>query len=343
MGFSQSGGSPAAQAQGCTTDCTTPPPPSGTLTKTASVPKAQLDVILIVDDSESMIPDQSKLKARMANFLSTLSAANVDWQVCYSTTDVADLQGHAIPWVTSVPADPTKCDQYNGNDIVINSSTPNLQTVINNTFQWIGCQPGSADSRGIAAFNMMVADASSASCFRSGAALATILLSNADERVTGGNCALDPALCPALQSMDLPATAVNNVKSLLGGRAFTFNSIVVSDNQCLQTESQQSFTINGQTQYANAYIGQNYLTLANNTGGYAGSICASDYTANLTYIKNRVLQTLPSVTLDCAPVGTPTYVYAPNFTTTATVNNKTVSFNPALPEGTTVTITYKCQ
>ena len=74
-----------------------------------------------------------------------------------------------------------------------------------------------------------------------------------------------------------------------------------------------------------------------------GSICAADYSSNLYYFKDRIVNTLASVPLECAPVGNIDVSITPAMggVTTQLVNN-TLVFNPAIPAGRTVRVEYKC-
>jgi hypothetical protein len=311
---------------------------SVTQTKTAVIPRPQVDIILILDDSESENPDNQKLQAKFSTLLSSLQAANIDWQACWTTTDTADLQGDAGPWSESYDA---STGTLGSDEYVLNSASTDLQTRINNVFAYVGFEAASSDERGIAALNMMIGNVGddNSACFRSGASLATIMVSDEDERSVGGVQALDPAQYVPLQSIDEPSTAVSTVATAFPGKQFVWNSIVVKDATC---QAQESSTVNAYGVTSPAFIGTMYEALSNLTGGMIGSICDADYSADITLIKNRIIQTMPSVSLDCNPAANPTITYSPTFTTTTSIAANVISFNPPLPEGTTVTVNYTC-
>lgn len=300
-------------------------------TKTVTVPKAKVDVVLIMDDSQSQSAINQKLQQKMAGFLTSLQTANVDWQACYTTTGLTGQYfGMPVPWPTNY--DTATCG--GSGPQVLTQNTPNLAQTVANAFHWIGCAQANSDERGIAALNMMMTHHQSAGCFRAGAALATIMVSDEDERSVGGNQALNPSQYMPLEQIDLPSYTINNFFNLFGAKPFVFNSIIVKDEACRAANSAASGSP--------SYIGTLYQQLSNLTGGSVGSVCDADYSQNMTLIKNRVIQTVPVVTLDCTPIGTPTISIAPAISTTSTVTGDKVSFNPALPEGTVVTVNYKC-
>ena len=95
-------------------------------TTTKTVPLPAVDVILIVDDSSSMGPDNTKLANRMGGFLSDLDASNVDYRVCLTTTDIGYYNGSPITW-----------GSYSGSnwvsygDHIIRKNTPNKSKTAN--------------------------------------------------------------------------------------------------------------------------------------------------------------------------------------------------------------------
>lgn len=309
-------------------DC---PPPTKTVTQTEYVTPAQnqLDVIMIVDDSSSMGPDNTKLGQRMGGFISDLDALNVDYQVCITTTDIRPrpdgFAGSPLKW--------TGTGVY-----VMNSTTSNKSKVFTDTIAAIG-SGYSSDEQGIKALGLMIRDFKTSGCFRDKAALTTIMISDEDERSVAGNCALSSQQCVAMTSMNYPDTLISQVHSVFDAtgfkKPFVWNSIITKpgDSAC---EAQQD------AQSSPSFPGTKYKELSDKTGGYVGSICAADYSQNLSYIKNIVFNSLPGITLNCTPIGSPTVTFDRPVTTSTTLQGNVLKFTPAVPQGTTVTITYVC-
>jgi hypothetical protein len=258
----------------------------------------------------------------MGNFIGDLDALNIDYQVCITTTDVGYYKGSPIKW-------------QNTGTYIMNKSMANKSTVFVNTVAAIG-SGYSSDEQGIKALGLMIRDFSGVGCIRPSAQLATILISDEDERSVAGNCALSTQQCTTMDSMNYPDTLKAQVASKYGaGKKFLWNSIITKpgDATC---EAQQD------AQSSPSFPGTKYAELSNKTGGYIGSICASDYTQNLQYIKDKTVNSLPGITLECTPVGAPTVTFSQPVSTSTTLTGNVIKFSPAVPQGVTVTIKYKC-
>ena len=57
----------------------------------------KLDIVLVVDDSNSMLADNQKLAAKLSNFVSKLQNSNIDWQMCATVTR---QMKHPIRWTS---------------------------------------------------------------------------------------------------------------------------------------------------------------------------------------------------------------------------------------------------
>ncbi len=322
-----SGTAPASQ-QACNTQAC--PPTTRPVTTTHTVPhySNKVDILLIIDDSESMAPDAAKLSSRMGGFIANLEASNLDYQICITGTNVSWYNGSPV-YLAGL-----------GTQWIMNRATPNKQSVLNNTISLITRgSAGSTDEQGIKTANLNVNDNARYNCIRAQAALSVILISDEDERSVGGLQHLSPEQYRPLDSLNQPQSLINNVASKFNRSGYvkplTFNSIIVKPGDYACEASQDG-------QGTPSFPGRLYKQLSDSTGGYSGSICAADYTANLVYIKDRIQNSLPSLRLDCTPVGTPQITYSPNFSTQATVSGRDLRFNPALPEGTRVTVNYNC-
>lgn len=296
-----------------------------TTTHTVTTAESKVDILLIFDDSASMAVDNNKLASRMSTFLSDLSASNLDYQICVTATNVDFYQGRPIIWVGT-------------GTHIMKPSTPNKQTVLNDTITAIG-SGYSSDEQAIKAANLAIADNARTGCFRSKAALSIILISDEDERSVGGIQALSPIQYQPLGPLNYPDSLIQSVANTFNTasfkKPFTVNSIIVKpgDTTC---EAQQD------AQGVPSFPGRLYSELSNKTEGYVGSICASDYTTNLKYVKERIQNSLPAVQLECTPIGTPVVTITPSFATTKTLVGNEMRFDPAIPEGRTIQINYNC-
>lgn len=284
-----------------------------------------VDVILIVDDSSSMKEDQTKLANRMAGLLSDLDALNIDYQVCLTSTDIGYYKGGPIKW-------------QNLNTYIMKKNSPNKSTVFKNTIDALGAE-WSSDEQGIKALYLMIRDFKAAGCIRETATLTTILVSDENERSVGGNQSWSTAQYKPLTFENYPDNLINFVKSTYNTanfkKPFIWNSIIVKpgDTVCEATQDAQS---------SPSFFGTLYAELSNKTNGHIGSICDTDYANNLKYIKQKVVNSMPGLTMECIPIDTPVVTFNQAVTTTITITGDQIKFSPALNEGVQVTVTYTC-
>lgn len=302
-------------------------PTTKTVTQVETVTPAlnSVDVILVVDDSSSMAADQAKLAQRMAGFLGDLDAANIDYQVCLTTTDVSYYKGSPVKWSGL-------------NSYIITKNTPNKNTVFTNTLHDIGAE-WSSDEQGIKALGLMIKDYRAAGCLRDKATLTTILISDENERSVGGNQSWTQYQYQPLEAMNYPDTLISQVHTVFDSngfvKPFVWNSIIVKPNDLACRNSQDA-------QGTPSFYGTLYAELSTKTGGFIGSICDSDYTSNLKLIKDRVVNSMPGLTLQCTPIGNPQVSFDRIVNTTVSLTGNTLKFMPAIPEGTKVTVVYTC-
>ncbi len=330
------------------------------------VPKSskQLDVLLVVDDSSSMLADNQKMAARLEPFVSDLKSAGIDWQMCATLTnpepDNTDLSlpvcttstqnnclkfywGNSVCWVDGRDTCATSTDW------ILKADSLNLTQTFKDTITNIGAGWAyTDDERAIKASIAHIKNRSKNSCYRDGAALAIIALSDEDERSVGGRSTAESATelnadydtggsAIALTTEDQPETLVSLVKSEFGdSKVFSFHSVIVKpgDTECKATQDAEGSL---------SHYGSIYKKLSESTSGIVASICAEDYGPTLRAVRNIIKNSVNSVELACAPVA------SPNVTVTPTVDNlqftssgKLINFNPALPEGTEVSVSYTC-
>lgn len=313
-----------------------------TTTKTVTAENNQLDILLVVDDSKSMLADNLRLASRLQGFVTDLSNAGFDWQMCTTVTRAQQLTSSnpTLYWGASVywkgnPASPTW---------ILKSGTSNINQIFTETIDQIGAGwQGTDDERGIKAawwhiYNGEPQASGNSGCYRQNAALSMIFLSDEDERSIGGDISQRYYAdeYKALENDDQPQTLIDKVKSVFGNsKRFVANSIIVrpGDSTCLKQQDDEG---------SKAHYGTKYAELSQLTGGYIASICDSDYYQSLKYFKDKIVLQMKSMKLDCIPAGTPTVSISPNFTHTFTVQGDSIVFDPAIPVGRTITVNYQC-
>lgn len=223
-----------------------------------------VDIILIVDDSASMFQDQRKLGAALAQMLA-VDSGSVDARLCLLTTDVNHFGGAPLGWLDKTH------DQELGP--VLQVGNEDFSQIIVDTFDIIGAE-WSSDEQAIRSFHEHLRHYGSAGCFRKKGVLLVIVLSDENERSTGGNRDWSHAQYKPLMTENTPSSLIGLVETMLPGKTFIWNSIIVvpGDVDC---EAEQDEGV------APSFFGTLYAELSTATGGYIGSICSEDYNQHL--------------------------------------------------------------
>lgn len=306
-----------------------------TYTKNVTVTDNKVDILLVVDDSNSMLPENTKLAQKLKGFVDDLQAAGLDWQMCTTVTRAQNISntlywGASKNWINYVGS-----PQW-----VLKAGATDPYSIFTNTIQTIGAGwAGTDDERAIKSAYWHAEYADYNKCYRSDASLAVIILSDEDERSVGGNMALQYYYneFKTLEADDYPQAYVNKIKQKFGAQKnLSVNSIIVKpgDDSCMTTQDAGG---------AKSHFGFKYKELSDLTRGYTGSICDADYSNSLYYFKDKIISSLSSVPLECAPVGQVQVSIIPTMggLTSQVVNNSLV-FTPAIPAGRTVTVDYDC-
>ena len=237
----------------------------------------KLDVLVVIDNSGSMATEQANMAQRFNTFIDELNG--LDWQVGIVTTDVSQdtelRDGRLIPFrggftgrvITSQMDLATAKDSFAQ---TIQRSDPNA----------------SGDEQGIAASyraieRSQVAGSDNSALFRADAALAIVIVTDANESPKGGVATL----------RNDPAKLISLIKGIAPQKAISINSIIVKsgDKACL--------SVNGNESY-----GTVYEAASGSTGGVIGTVCAADYASQLTLIGQTAAGLVNSITLACQPV-----------------------------------------
>lgn len=324
-----------------------------TFRNTVAAKATKLDVVLIIDDSNSMLPDNQKLASRLSNFVSKLQSSNIDWQMCVTPTRALPFLGDDNKivhyWGASFRWQKPAGTSYSLGGVLKKDSvsSSHLSEVFSNTIDFIGAgYQNSDDERAIKAAYHHVYNgdlrypANNSGCYRADSAVAYIIISDEDERSVGG----DPAqvyyqgeLKP-LEREDQPQVFVDYFKEIFGEqKRFTVNSIIVKagDTAC-KTEQDKEGAI--------SHYGVKYAELSQLTGGGIGSICDKDYSQNLNLFYDRIIDSLSSVALECVPYqGNISVTITPNAgSIQSSVQGMNVVFSSPVPVGSTVEVRYQC-
>ncbi len=303
----------------------------------------KLDIVIVLDDSKSMLLNNQKLAAKLSNFVTTLqSNVNLDWQACLTVTNSVPVNtsiwGPSFYWQAT--------NQFSSNlGIVLKKGQANLSGIFANTINYIGAGwEGTEDERAIKAayhhvYNGDYHYSNASGCYRDGAAIAYIIISNEDERSVGGDITQQyyPNEYQPLEADDLPGNFISYVKSTFGNdKRFTVNSIIVrpGDSECMRIQDAEG---------TKSHYGTKYNELSYLTGGGIGSICDSDFSTNLNLFIDKITDSLSSIPLECTPVGEVSVIITPSVgVISASVQGMNLVFDKVIPAGRNVDVKYQC-
>lgn len=308
-----------------------------TLSKDVQVSDNKVDIVLIIDDSNSMLPDNRKLAERLQGFVSNLTSAGLDWQMCATVTRSQDVQGNGVYYWG---ASRNWVDYVGSPKWILNKGASDPYSIFTKTVDAIGAGwAGTDDERGIKAAFWHTEYGNYNTCYRSDASLSVIIISDEDVRSVGGDSAqvYYGSELKALEADDLAQSYVNKVKQKFGmNKRFTVNSIIVKprDTACMTEQDSGG---------SKSHYGYHYDELSRLTNGFSSSICENDYSQNLNYFRDRIVSSLASIPLECAPVGTIDVTVTPSVAGLSTrIENNTLIFSPAVPAGHHIDLGYNC-
>ena len=308
-----------------------------TFSKNVVLSDNKVDILLVVDDSNSMLADNKKLASKLQTFVSDLTSSGIDWNMCSTVTRAQDVAGNGVLyWGAS-----RNWVNYLGSPKwILKTGATDPNAIFNKTIEAIGAGwAGTDDERGIKAAFWHAEYANYNSCYRSDASMAVIVISDEDVRSVAGDATYKyyPDEVQPLEADDLPQNYINKVKQKFGmSKRFTVNSIIVkpNDDVCMAQQDADG---------SKSHFGFKYAELSSLTNGYVGSICDSDYSQNLNYFKERIVKSLASIPLECAPVGDVDVTLTPALANVSIkIENNSLVFTPAIPSGYKVDLGYNC-
>jgi len=300
-------------------DGTPPPQPFPVKETLTTQTTTKVDVLVVIDNSGSMDTERANLANRLKSFLDPLKG--LDWRLMVTTTDIDKEKGQPMKF-------------GNGNKY-LTSADADAETQFVNLLT--GVAKGSGDEQPVKAQNLAFTNPSS--IYRADAALVTVSISDEDERSTGGyNQFAGDSQFFELTPLNLPPSVLDTVHTTWNRqKQFIANAIVIpsGNKSCWDQQAAQN---------NNVYYGTRLEQLAALTGGVVGNICLSDYSSQLTSIGNVARSTVAALTLQCVPISMPTVdpLPSPYQNTQITQTGDKLYFNPELPSGVAVTVSYTC-
>lgn len=337
--------SPSAQedATAITPPPTTPPNKTVSSSEVVAFGNKQVDFLFVLDDSNSMLPELKKLAARLSTFVSSLDASNIDWQMCLTTTRGTSsggtlIYGTPLSWSNYAPTGGVPA--Y----LLKKGVASNLNIIFTSTIDALTIGGGSSgDERAIKAAYEHFSAIGTHGCYRPGAAVSVIVISDEDERSVGGVASRVKAADAAgayqpLEREDIPANLVSHSKYIFGDDVrFTFSSIIVKPGDTACEAEQDKDT-------SPSHPGYVYEEASRLTDGGVGSICDADYSANLNTFKDKIVNSLQHLTLECPPVKDTMKVSIDGINIASfKVEKNMLKFPYALIEGTKIDLQYDCE
>lgn len=281
--------------------------------------RSQVDILVVVDNSPSMVEEQEKMGDKISSFIDQLG--DVDWQIGITTTDISggkySTNGDLLQFIDT-------------NSFILTKGTPNYHQTFLKTITrpesncYSDCPSSNEQPLRAAIMAMDKRDSQNQGFFRPNADFVLIIISDEDEMSTG----------PAAATT--PGQVVDHVHSIWGNtKNFTTYAIIIQpgDSHCYD---------------ANSSGGGNYGTFAeklvNQTGGLMGSICDADYGTSLAKIGERVKTLLSSFSLTEMPLaGSVDVQLTPFQQINWTLSGKNIVFSQPPSVGTKIEVNYMYQ
>ncbi len=252
----------------------------------------QVDVLFVVDNSESMVDEQQGIAGRIMNLFSKISPLN--WRLGIITTDPYKFDPETNrynPLADGVLLRfPDGSYQLNSGLDIDRAKDLFSRTIYRP-------ETGNGHERGIRNTYRAIERATATGSvndevnrrlrnfFRPEASLIVVLISDEDETLVDkkGNPLPD-------QEKSNGANLVSLVKSHWPEKAFQFNSVIVQPDDKSNCSDE------------NTKVGHAYFELSEDTGGSVEDICAGDYGHALDNIGTGVVKLKKSYLLDCEPM-----------------------------------------
>lgn len=296
-----------------------------------------VDILFVVDNSQSMAIEQANLGNRFPTFISSISSLN--WRIAMVTTD---MSSGGFFYTGSEDTRKGNLLPFSSGQYFLEKNSPNANSLFLDTIK--RPEIGSGDERGIyAAITAIKKNATRPFIRENAKHLSIVILSDEDERSNGGE---DSGIYPMEKGKDYPKDLIDIVnKTWSSKKTLTVHSIVVQegDSECLN--KQRSQDLSGGLQ-ASSYYGKVYSELTRDTEGILGNICAEDYGSQLKEMGDVTTQNVSSLVLACPPINDYVEVRITPEESSREVKvelmeNKLI-FTPTLQPGHVVHLKYSC-
>lgn len=359
---------------GCGTGCvtTTTSPGKKKYSQEKTIGEGLVDILIINDNSGSMSFEQSKMADRFPTFLQSLGS--MDYRIAMTTTDISSNFSSTPVGVKNYPSAANGNGAFQDGNLLafgsakyLDRSTPSKESLFNSVIkrnETIVCEQSgyqtcpSGDERGIFAANLVL-DRTASEFMRPLAHLAVIILSDEDERglsdprsVRDQNDQSLLSLYP-LENYDKPETLISRFKQRFPEKTLSVHSIIVpprendaNSDACLAQQSGQTSNPNQPgNPFVRGTVGYSYAKASTLTGGKIGTICASDYGAQLTDIGYYLQGQVTSMPFNCRPVND-TFTLKDqtgrDLSATPDFDKLEVKINEKLGPNTKITLEYEC-
>jgi hypothetical protein len=240
-------------------------------------PTDEVDILWVIDNSQSMADNQAKIAERFTDFISSLEEVGVDFHIGVITTDMDDYEQAGL---------------LIGQPQVITPGTPDFAAIFQERIQ-VGID-GSDMEKGIdaaytALSSPMIYEAN-AGFRRDGAALMINYVSDEDDCTDrGGLWGVDESRpCYARNDLLIPVVdLISEYKKLKEGRDRLIVSSIVGPSMSENHPDCGSWR-----------PGDRYKTMANAFGGIKGNICEQDFALIMSELGLQVAGLLTSFVLD---------------------------------------------
>ena len=299
---------------------------------TAPRPTTKLDILICVDNSSSMSPDQRRLGRGFNSLIHQIRASHLNYQIAFITSDMSGngptQNGNLLP----IAGD--------RNNYILRSTDTNQAYKFRKTVE--RPEIGSSDERCIYAA-ITALNRNQHGIIRSNADLAIFFISDEDSRGEGGTHGR-----PLEDGKDYGRDLVQVALRIKDNKKVTIHAIIVdpdsNDNNCLNAQRAQG-------EDATPHYGVQYQAAANGTtNGMVGSICDASYDYQLEQMSYRLVSRISSINLndlnlECTPDQTGNRrVTIENLPENRySVNGQSITFNPHLISGNRITINYWCK
>lgn len=284
--------------------------------------QAKVDILIVDDNSGSMLDRQQKMAARLGPFIDTLG--NVDWQIGITTTDTSDgdwgIKGSFVQLT-------------GGSGRILGKNMPNAEDIFKASIvrnEIFNCTAGHCpddDERPLLAVLEAIdkRDTDNAGFFRKDSSLAVVFLSDEDESFAkDGN--------PVA-----PQSVIEKVHSVFGeNKTFASYGIInrPDDAACVQ----QNSPLTSGVAHPSNYLAE----LIRLTGGVSGSVCDTDYITALSAIGQAVFKNAASITLKGLPIPESVTIVVEPYDPDLQYNleGRQIKFNRQPNKGTRITVKY---